>query len=797
MNDAVFVRAEVLRSFENAAPGHVTLMAAPEGFGKSVLLRELGSEGFAIVDVRPECTFERFVGDLVRQVAPLAHGITRSITSVFARSLERDDGPVTLAAWFSRYLTGATHTIAIDGVDAARDERIATFLRNAIARSTQSVRWIVAGRDAERLRSFVPDGLTATTVGEEQFRLTFPELRRLAVNLAPAHNAGELFAIARKATGSISRAVFLLRCLHFGIRDAADATTSFETLLERAFANLSERERLETMAGILLEDGGRVEEGSLAREISSVASRLRMTAPHLFEAGGERFQAAFRSRLRAETRALLATNRTDLFVRAADALEANGDTVSAIALYCAVDAVDRLLSVVERRGGVGLEGEQMHVLREAIALMPEDVRERHPLVVGLRAVDAANRGHGEEAISLFERALTLSSPGDSEQSIRYWYASRGVTSGDAALVQRTLRPGVDFFRTRPPLRAAMMALLGVSWSMSGDPIRAAAWIGRARIVADAVGDDALCARVYQQAAYVACRAGDLDDASELGTRAVAFAEACGWPHVAAISYSILHHVALVRNDDRVRVYARTLAENASRAGNLGLQYAAVAACYEYEVERCNLPAIAEIRAELAQFDVARSPALFEGGRPVLPSAALELAWEGRFAHAFATVEPLLAAFERDRDASSGAQANTFALAAVYAAAAGQPAEANGALRLLRAARTPDGRADAPMRARIDEALALRLLARESEARLLLRNVLLTLPAERSRLRAYAELVLRIVESGDSIETDGSHAALEEELYANGWGGLARLIRSIVAGSRAIRESFVKRNRAIG
>ena len=37
-----------------------------------------------------------------------------------------------------------------------------------------------------------------------------------------------------------------------------------------------------------------------------------------------------------------------------------------------------------------LEGEEVHVLREAIALIPHDVRERHGLVVGLRAVTSVD-----------------------------------------------------------------------------------------------------------------------------------------------------------------------------------------------------------------------------------------------------------------------------------------------------------------------------------------------------------------------------------------------------------------------
>ncbi|MBD5605777.1 MAG: hypothetical protein IAI48_11925 [Candidatus Eremiobacteraeota bacterium] len=795
MDEVVLERVDALRSLEGVAAHRVAILAAPEGFGKSTLVRALDRDTYTVLDIATDRTFERFVSSMARSAAPLARGLNRSVTRVYARALEREDGPAVLAAWFARSLAGVTRTLVVDGADAAADPRIAAFLHAAIASTPSTVRWLLVGRDPERLQTFASDDTGDAFVDEERLRLAFPELKRLATSLAPNHTSGELFVIARKAAGSISRAVFLLRCLQFNIPTVADGSASIEALLDRCFANLSEREQLETMAGILLEDGGNVESGALASDVSSVFSRLRTTAPFLFEPGEQKLQACFRSRLRAEIRTLIAQNETDLFVRAADALEANGDTASAVALYCAVDAVDRLIAVVERRGGLGLEGEQMHVLREAIAIMPEDVRERHPLVVGLRGVDAANRGRHADAKALFERALRLCTPGDREQSIRYWYASVGVITGDVPLVQRLLQPTVEFFRTPPPLRAAMMALLGVSWSMRGDAERASRWIGRARKISDAFEDDVLSARVYQQAAFVALRRGSLDEAHLLGPRAVDYAEACGWPHVAAITYGILHHIAVERDrHDEIGTYARRLAESAARSGNVSLHYLAVAACYEHAVECCNLPAVADIRAELAHFDVAGAPATFDRGRPEMPARALELAWDGHFDAAFHHLEPLLAEYENaPSDAASEPQ--VFADAAVYAAAAGTAAEANRALRAYRSATARERNTGNVLRARVAEGFALWLLGKQRESELVLRSVFTHLPLTRSRLRIYAELVSAIVDA--KFAPDAVSTPLEDEMYANGWGGLARLTRSVLSAPCAGAHSFARKKRATG
>ncbi len=803
MDDGLLARTEALRALRVATARRVAIVAAPEGFGKSMLVREwaAGLETFTAISIPASCTFDRFVSDALRRAVPPAPGLDRSLTTAFAKTVGRDDAPVALAGWFCRYLAGTPRTVLVDGADAALDERIVPFLRAAIAGSDADVRWILVGRDPAILVACAGDADIAK-VPAEALRLSFPELRELARRSVARHTSGELFAIWQKARGSISRAVFLLRCMQFGVASVTSAQTSFESLVERCFADLSETERLETMAGVLLEDGGDVEDGELARNISSVFSRLRTTAPFLFEPSGRRLQACVRERLSREIRMLLADDRTGLFVRAGDALEASGQTASAIALYCAAGDLDRLLAVVERRGGIGLEGEAVHVLREAIALIPEEIRDRHGLVVGLRAVDARNRGRSDEAAALFERALALCDRGAHENSVRYWYAGLGINLGDSRLVQRTLRPSVEFFASPPALRAAMMALLGASWAMSGERERARRWIGRARRIADAGGDEALAARVYQQAAFVALHGDDLDEARDLGERAVGYAEACGWPHVAAITYGILHHVALRQERfDAAGQCAGKLAEHAARAGNVALHYAAVAACFEYETERCDLLGIAKFGAELTRFEAAATPALF-GERHIERAArALQAAWDGRFAHAFRIVEPIVAAFEA---AASGAgdelgilpERGVLALAALYAAAAGLRGEAERVLALSRRFAGPQKPSEALVRARVAECLALSVLGRRGEAGLILRGIRAGLPSNRTRSHVYAELARSVLDSTECATGPGD-VSLEEEMYANGWGGLARLARSVLAGSRIALAPGSRKSRAFG
>ena len=157
MDEVVLERVDALRALEGVAAHRVAILAAPEGFGKSTLVRALDRDAYTVLDIASDRTFERFVSNMARSAAPLARGLNRSVTRVYARALEREDGPAVLAAWFARSLAGVTRTLVVDGADAAPDPRIAAFLRAAIASTPATVRWLLVGRDPERLQAFASD----------------------------------------------------------------------------------------------------------------------------------------------------------------------------------------------------------------------------------------------------------------------------------------------------------------------------------------------------------------------------------------------------------------------------------------------------------------------------------------------------------------------------------------------------------------------------------------------------------------------------------------------------------------
>jgi tetratricopeptide (TPR) repeat protein len=762
----------------------VAIVAAPEGYGKTQLVQTLDQPGLPVLEIKANCSFEHFVSNIVRSTSPLARGMSRSVARVYAEALENESGPAHLAQWFSKYLTGTKRILVIDGGDRATDDRIADFVKAAIDTSPFTIRWVIVGRNLQKLRGFVLND-DHVLVNEEHLKLTFPEARELARRIVPGHTDGELFAVVRKAQGSISRALFLFQCLRYHVDDVAAPWVSFEDIIDRVYTELTSEEQRETMTSVLLEDEGNVQTTKIFAQINSIYSRLRSKAPYLFEIDGRNLQSCVRHRLREETRRLIDTNDTTIFLRAAAALEAQGDMAAAVALYWSVRAIDRLLGVVERYSTIGLEGEHMHVLREMIAMLPRDVQKQQPLLIALQGADAFNRGRNDESKALYEEALAMCPPGISQQSIRYWYSTAAIAARDISLLQRLLRPGPDFFRTPLTLRGAMLAMLAVSYSLAGKREQANIWIARACKISDAKKDSALAARVYQQATFIALQDRNLDLAHTRALEAITHAEACGWPHVAAITYGALHRIAVERGwSAEMAHYGRSVALNAERSGNTRLQYQALATLLDHAVERGDEAAYHALLEEIAALRNAVFPEGFDPDLPILAARAMHHAWNRDVDTAYLYVARLLDTYE-----STQGDPNPIAFAegAVYAAAAGRRNEAHRALALYRKAVLQVSPSKELLRARTHEALALWILGKETEATLIFRNLYDVLPIsqERNTNRAYAEYVCALLDSV-STGTTPYPVALEAELKNCGWGGLGRMLRGVIARVYAIK-----------
>jgi hypothetical protein len=251
--------------------------------------------------------------------------------------------------------------------------------------------------------------------------------------------------------------------------------------------------------------------------------------------------------------------------------------------------------------------------------------------------------------------------------------------------------------------------------------------------------------------------------------------------VAAITYTILHNLAVERGwTKEIAEYARCVANHAERAGNTPLHYFAVAACRDAAVERGDVEAMATIASELEDLRLANSPEMLDHGRAELQTRAIEHAWDGNVELAFLRVQPLLDSYEPDLS-ESNAEPLAFSEAAVYAAACGRRDQAFRAISLYRTSIARDTSSRNFLRGRIHEGLALWLLGSETEATLVFRDIYSLLPQSegRPRIRVYAEYVAAMIESY-TLPKARYPTALEEELIAAGWAGLARMVNGVLS-----------------
>ena len=192
-----------------------------------------------------------------------------------------------------------------------------------------------------------------------------------------------------------------------------------------------------------------------------------------------------------------------------------------------------------------------------------------------------------------------------------------------------------------------------------------------------VEDDAIRARIFHQAAYVALNHGRYAEAKDHALRALADAERAELHDLAARALSVLHNVAMLADDDAAaaRGYLVRLAEAARRSDSTTLRLYATLNLIELAVDAGDVAPLERLDAELRELQVLLTPMVSES---LLPAQALRAAWDGRFEHAYALLAPSAAKqFDDDR------RALRYAECAVYGAAAGMRAESVAAIRAAR------------------------------------------------------------------------------------------------------------------
>ena len=457
---------------------------------------------------------------------------------------------------------------------------------------------------------------------------------------------------------------------------------------------------------------------------------------------------------------------------AASSLERAGQWPEAILLRIREGDPALISASIERHGFRAFDLGQLDAVRAALAAVPNPVLARNATALAIKAMVASLDDRFDLANSWFDMALAEVADDDRNAIVvRYGLdmVRRGRTDVVEFLIEEIKRAGL-----LEADAAQLWALLATAYvgARRMDDARGAARRALGRL--HAVHDDAVRARIFHQAAFVALNDGDRTSAKDLALRALEHAAAGGLYEIAARALSVLHNLSIGAEDDPVaaRAYLVRMAEYARASANPALALYATMNMYELETDAGNLPAIALLDDELAELRIFLTPMASES---LLPAQALRAAWEGRFEHAHSLLAPSAEKqFDDDRRAMRWAEV------AAYAAAAGLRPDSARAITKSRAAlRRVDAADRAALRAQAFLTIAEILLAHDGRARSLIAGMRVAIPGAGPRFAALLEAV-RALFARWTTRSDGifSLPRALERLERVELGGIARFIEAL-------------------
>jgi ATP/maltotriose-dependent transcriptional regulator MalT len=756
---AGILRPRISELIEPRLGTSVSLLDAASGSGKTVALRERAkSKDTIYLAVSDRASFARFAADLVQAFGPYVPGMQQTLAGAFERALQTADAPATLALWLREHLDGSPCTVIIDDLHRAGDPRVARFIAEAIDRSPATCHWIIASESLDELpvAAWIARGITKRPIDDTDLAFTLDEAREAAHQLSPESGEDAIASLHAATRGVPADFLFALGVPAELLR-SANAGDRFQGLAAKIFASFTHAEAQSLFRFVLVP------------QASAQLDALCLKAPYIFKRDRLALQTCFALHVRAQ----LATSpkRSEIVREAALALEAAGDIATALELLVSIDRTDEILAVVDRHGFAFLENHHAYVLHDAIAHLSDAAKNNSPAVLTLLAISSSLVDRFDVAEAYFEAALRVSRDQAQRRRVSFWYGCDQLRRGQPKAIE-LLQDGDDA-EGSDVLRIARQSALAAALVIAGQNEAAADTMTRALREGEALGNEALLARVYHQASFVALRAGRYPEARELGSRSLELSERAGTYESAAGALSVLYNVAIDVDEDlgKAAELLRQIAECGAKCGSVEKQLYALAAAYEIEIERGDEVAAAKLEPQLRDFDIrhgARSTT-----DALLPARALQLAWHGEFGRARAI---LRASAELQLD--PGRRALRLAEIAVYAAASGSRDEASSALvkakRQMKLASQTNAQA---WRARGYVALAFVLLGRAPAARMELAS-LADMPHGFGRLQKLVEFVRELAAWHDGASDGIELLTVLDRMREDGLGGFARMLEAL-------------------
>lgn len=637
----------------------ITLLIAPAGYGKSVVLRQYlreMREPYVRFALRSEHTmllsFLRGLAESFCDCAP--HAIT-SLAGAYERTTASPKRAGELAAWMHAHLESFRGVVAIDDLHVADgDSEVGAFLASLIERTKGRIRWILASRSTTGLPlgTWLAYRDADMPVGEEALRFTLEEVRSAAAGLGLATRDEELSDLLTLTEGWPAAMTFALRTStrSTDLRNVSAITREmiYRFLAEQVYSGLNEEERalLEVAIALPIMDVAVLERAGFDRALPTV-ERLRERTAFIYEESRGIYQCheLFREFLRHQS--ALGGKRAQqlLHERAARALESSADLEHAIAAYVLAASPEDVVRLLELHGFDMLERARGDVVARAIESLDDVTRRENATILALQGTLQAIAGRFARAESLLRRSLTRAGKNRDLFAITSLrLASMAANQGGD--VTELLGAVGDDGEQSVARRAEALSLIAGKQAVAGDLVAARAALGRLEPLLLEIDSDIVRAKVLHYSGIAFHHLGVADRAFEVLTQSSDLASELHLYSIGSRANAVLSNLALHEEDDVERQlrYAESAAAAATKAGDAYALQTALLQELSAQMRHGDVEKSISIEQRLAGMrkdDLAtRYLALFRSVR---------LAWEGRFAEAHSLVASCWARMPFDFD----------------------------------------------------------------------------------------------------------------------------------------------------
>lgn len=760
------------------------MIVASAGFGKTLALNDFIASYHPNVlrlDLRPQhSTLLAFVKALSEAVAPIAPGALATFTALQERVLSAKEPVRELSDWLVEHLKQTVCTIVIDDLHyAATDSASIALLADVVERTSGNISWIIASRtDAGLpLATWIAYGRMDMPIGEEDLRFTSDEALAVSQQIGASIEPHEIEALRRLTDGwPVALSIALRTRTH--ARDLPSAATGardivYRYLAEQIFNSLTQEQRAFLLSSSVFTTFDTAIAESLGAAPQFLAA-LRRDVTFLTEISPNqyRYHDLFRDFLESELRRSGTKEWLATIQAAAILLEGRADQSGAIALYVRANDNNAIVRIIESHGLELFERGEGESLRLAIEKLPSEQQQRHAMVLGIRAMLEAARGHFEISEAGFIAAIAGATDNHLRLNLVHRYAVELVRQGRDAIT--LLSPYAEDPSVPQAFQVSILGTLATAYARTRQLPIAQSTIQRALSLADAELSTDMRARLYQQAAFI-YQFQESATARKYADLAIELALSGNLYDVAARASSVLFAIAYNESaapSTLLPILAK-LGEYARKAGSEQTKLYGLIASYDLQVERGEERALEELDREL---DESRAALPVISNLMLLPARAMRKMWSRNFSSA---VQLLRSAVQQTSD--PGARAVTAAQLSLCSFAGGlEESGAVGAREAEEILRTKAIRPSQQIRAHIFLALSELIRGRSGSANVHIVAAEQLSSPQMPQLAAFTQAV-RILSQLQLGQTDIAHWKRSlERLRSSDFGGIARMLEALPA-----------------